>query len=284
MVDILEWQEQLIVRIGGQEYARYSWGTHGLKPSIYPLRAANGLSLVADCPTDHRHHHGIWIGHRRVNDSDFWLEKPESGRIELKSYSIASPEGGNSATIYSSDDWIDARGELILRDERSLTFYDMPTEKRWFDLAITLIAPSCSTVRLNQTNEAGIPHIRVADGLTVKTGGTLTNAEGRRNERGTYRQKSGWVDCSGRLGRLECGIAVFDHPENPAYPTPWFTRDYGPFSPNYGFFAAAPVEIEPGTPLVLRYRIYTHSGNVIDGSVSDAWDSYLAEYSSALSG
>jgi hypothetical protein len=277
MVEILEQPEEFIIRIGGKEFTRYAYHPGNHKPYLYPLRAANGLSLIANAPTDHRHHHGIWIGHGRVNDSDFWLERHNSGRVIQQSFSISVASEGTSASITTLNDWVDAQGITHLRDERTMTFYDSSDDSRTFDLDIRLLTPTEAPVFLNQTNEAGIPHVRVAEGLTVKSGGRLTNAAGKLNERGTYRQQSVWLDCSGKLGRLECGLAVMDHPENPTHPTRWFTRDYGPLSPNYGFFEADPIRIENGIPLRLRYRVFTHSGNVVAGGVQEAWEAYIEE-------
>jgi len=273
MVEISEENGQLIVRIGGQEYTRYQFGPSRWKPYLYPLRAANGLSLLADAPTDHRHHHGLWVGHGRVNDADFWLERHNSGKIVHKSFELFD-SGAEKASFTASNDWTAADGDVMLRDKRTFTFYDEPSEGRAFDFEIVLESPDKRSVTLYPSSEAGLPHIRVAEGLAVKTGGTLTNAEGKTNERGTYKQRSAWLDCSGKLGRLACGIAVFDHPDNPDHPTPWFTRDYGPFSPNYGFFQEDPIVITPKEPLLLRYRIYTHSGDVEQGKVAEAWADY----------
>lgn len=274
MVEILEENGQLIVRISGQEYARYAFGPTRWKPYLYPLRASNGLSLLADAPTDHRHHHGFWVGHGRVDDVDCWLERHNSGRIVHKKFeNVTSGEDVGGFTEIC--EWTAPSGSVVLTDTRTFTFYETPVDARIFDFEIVLRAANQTPVTLHPTNEAGIPHIRVAEGLSVKTGGTLTNAEGKKNERGTYRQRSPWLDCSGKLGRLNCGIALFDHPNNPDYPTPWFTRDYGPFSPNYGLFQEDPIVIAPRRPLRLRYRIYTHSGDVTEGNVQAAYDAYL---------
>jgi hypothetical protein len=273
MVEISEENGQLIVRIGGQEYTRYQFGPLLWKPYLYPLRAANGLSLLADAPTDHRHHHGIWVGHARVDEADFWLERHKSGKIVHKTFEqlVCGAETGAFTAV---NDWIDANGEIMLQDTRTFSFYDQPSEGRAFDFEIELHSPDGRSVTLYPSNEAGLPHIRAAEGLTVKTGGTLTNAEGKQNERDTYKQRSAWLDCSGKLGRLTCGMAVFNHPDNPEHPTPWFTRDYGPFSPNYGFFLEDPIVITPSEPLRLRYRFYTHSGDVERANVAEAWDEY----------
>ncbi len=276
MVDILQEAGHLIVRIGGQEYARYAYGIALWKPYLHPLRAANGLSFLADSPLDHRHHHGFWVGHGRVDDTDFWLERHNSGRIVHQSFAPFTQDettGGFTETCA----WTATSGKVILHDTRTFTFYESSAEARHFDFEIILSAPTEATVTLAPTNQAGIPHLRVAEGLTARSGGTMTNAAGQKNERETYKQSSPWVDCSGTLGRLKCGIAVFDHPYNPGFPTPWFTRDYGPISPNFGFFREDPLEIAADTPLRLRYRIYTHSGDAVEGRVAEAWEAYRAE-------
>lgn len=281
MVEISDENGQLIIRVGGQEYARYQYGPPRWKPYIYPIRAANGLSYVADAPTDHRHHHGVWLGHGRVDEQDFWLERHNSGRIVHRKFEALTAQG-ETAGFTAVNDWVDAAGETLLTDTRTLTFYDMAPEARAFDLEIALRAPGPGIVNLGPTNEAGLPHIRMADGLTVRSGGVLVNAEGRKNERETYRQSSAWIDASGRLGRITCGLAVFDHPDNPRFPTPWFTRDYGPFSPNYGFFQEEPIVIAPRRPLRLKYRIYTHTGDAAEGRVQEAWQDWTGR-PSALS-
>ena len=275
MVEIIEETGQLVIRIGGQEYARYQYGVGNWKPYLYPLRAANGLSLLADAPTDHRHHHGFWVGHGRVDDVDCWLERHNSGHIVHQDFTelVSGSEVGH---FTERCHWIAPDGRVALADTRAFTFHDTPAEGRIFDFELELYAPGQLPVTLYQTNEAGLPQLRVAEGLTVKSGGTLLNAEGKTGERGTYRQRSPWLDCSGKLGRLTCGIAVFDHPDNPDYPTRWFTRDYGPISPNYGFFREEPIVIAPAQPLRLRYRIYSHSGNATDAQVAAKYEEYRA--------
>ncbi len=280
MVEILEDNGQLVILIAQNEYARYHFAPNRAKPYLFPLRAPNGLSFLADSPTDHRHHHGIWLGHGRVDETDFWVERHNTGKILHREF-IERTSGEQKGGFTEVCDWQAPSGAVMLTDTRTFTFYHTPAEARYFDLDIRLSSPDQRTVLLNQTNEAGLPHIRVAESLSPKGGGTLVNAQGKRNERQTYRQKSEWVDCSGKLGRTVCGIAVFDHPHNPDHPSYWFTRDYGPLSPNYGFFYADPIEITPNTPLHLRYRFYTHTGDAVEGNVQAAFDAYLREVSAS---
>lgn len=287
MVEIIEEKGQLVVRIQGREYTRYQYGPPRWNPYLYPLRAANGLSFLADAPTDHRHHHGFWVGHGRVNGLDFWLERHNSGRIVPHDF-LYIQSGETQGGFAQQCEWVASTGETILTDIRTFTFYTptassdpndsfYPADAHHFDFDILLRTPDEKPVSLEQTNEAGLPQLRVAEGLTVRSGGTLTNAAGKKNERETYKQRSPWLDCSGILGRLACGVALFDHPANPAYPTPWFTRDYGPFSPNFIFFGEEPFVITPDAPLHLSYRVYTHSGDVQNGRVAEAYERYLEE-------
>ncbi len=273
MVEITEENGQLIIRIGQHEYARYHFGSRTSKPYLYPLRASNGLSLLADSPTDHRHHHGIWVGHGRVDEEDFWQERHNSGKILSTEIEITS--GKTEASFTQKCDWVSHAGETLLHDTRTFRFYDMPVEARLFDFEITLTAPKNRTTLLHPTNEAGVPHVRVAESLSPRGGGTLRNAEGKQNERQTYRQRSAWVDCTGKLGRITCGLAMFDHPDNPEHPSFWFTRDYGPFSPNYGFFLSDPIEIAPQYPLRLRYRFFSHTGTAEEAGVAERWEEFV---------
>jgi hypothetical protein len=273
MVELIEEDGQLVIKIGGQEYAVYHFGRPHPKPFLYPVRAANGRSLVANEPTDHRQHHGISIGYARVGDVDCWSERHNSGRIVHRKFEAVS-SGVDIGSFTESCDWLTAEGALLLTDKRTFTFTDTAPEGRVFDLDLTLSAPAGSEVSLLPTNEAGLPQIRVAAGLTARGGGVLTNAEGKKKEAQTIHQRSPWVDCSGKLGRLECGIALFDHPNNPGFPTAWFTRDYGPFAPSYVELENDAVVIAPDSPLRLRYRFYTHTGDAVEGRVQEAWETY----------
>src|SRR5579859_3669430 len=151
MVEIIEERAHLIVRINGQEYARYAFGADHWKPYLYPLRAANGLSLLADSPTDHRNHHGFWVGHGRVGDVDCWLERHNSGRILHHRFeNLAS--GGEVGSFTQRCDWVAPEGRIVLIDTRSFTFHDTPAEGRLFDFEIVLRAPEQTPVTLHPTN------------------------------------------------------------------------------------------------------------------------------------
>ena len=63
-----------------------------------------------------------------------------------------------------------------------------------------------------------------------------------------------WADFSGP----EAGIAVFDDPGNPRYPSSWYLNEQLPyFSP--ALLYNEPLELKANEVLTLRYRVLVHS-------------------------
>ena len=60
----------------------------------------------------------------------------------------------------------------------------------------------------------------------------MGNADGLTGMAKAWGRRSAWVDYSGEVNGENVGVAIFDHPANPNYPTYWHVRDYGLFSLN----------------------------------------------------
>jgi hypothetical protein len=73
-----------------------------------------------------------------------------------------------------------------------------------------------------------------------------------------------WVDFSGVVDaktKKTAGVAMFDHPDNPRHPSPWYVAARGKF----GYFGPAflfdkPFRLAAGKSLTLTYRILIHPG------------------------
>ena len=111
--------------------------------------------------------------------------------------------------------------------------------------------------------------------LSVKSGGTLINAEGKAGEKETWGVPSPWCDYSGtREGKTE-GIAIFQHPSNRWYPAPWFTRDYGFFSPTPMYWLDNDrLDLPTGQPLTLQYRVIVHAGDAQEAEIGSLFELY----------
>jgi hypothetical protein len=111
--------------------------------------------------------------------------------------------------------------------------------------------------------------------LSVKSGGTLINAEGDTREKGTFAAASPWCDYSGtRDGAVE-GIAILQNPTNRWYPSKWFTRDYGFFSPTpMHWLEGDKLNLAKGEKLTLEYRVVVHAGDSKTANIAGLFKKY----------
>jgi hypothetical protein len=116
-------------------------------------------------------------------------------------------------------------------------------------------------VEILKTNHS-LCSARMDPDLTSVFGGEMMNAEGAKGEKGTFGKPSPWLACHGPRGDTTEGLAIFQHPSNPGYPSPWFTRDYGFLSPTPMFWPedGRSTRLEKGGKHSLRYRVVVFAG------------------------
>lgn len=74
------------------------------------------------------------------------------------------------------------------------------------------------------------------------------------------------------------GIAIFEHPSNRWFPSPWFTRDYGFFSPTPMFWLEGDqLDLAQGEKVPLRYRVVVFAGDHGEANLAALYDAYAAE-------
>jgi hypothetical protein len=108
----------------------------------------------------------------------------------------------------------------------------------------------------------------------------MINAAGAQGEKGTFGIPSPWIDCFGKRGEKMEGLAILQHPSNPDYPAPWFTRDYGFFSPTPMYWPKdekVGSVYKKGDSVTLRYRVLVHSGNHEFSDIAGRFEAYKKE-------
>lgn len=80
------------------------------------------------------------------------------------------------------------------------------------------------------------------------------------------------------------GVAMFDNPKNPNYPTYWHARDYGLFAMDpFGQHAFNPnqpereLKLSPGQKVSYQWRVVIHPGDAETGHVADLYKEYIAK-------
>ncbi|MGE5297539.1 MAG: DUF6807 family protein, partial [Solirubrobacterales bacterium] len=217
------------------------------------------------------HHHSLFFGCDRVNEGNYWQDTNERGQILSQNPKILASSGGK-VVIEDECLWQQPGKDPIIRDRRRIEIVAPSENLRFIDFNISL--EPLTDIRILKTNHS-LFSARVVPELSVTSGGTLINAEGNTGEKGTFNVASPWCDYAGTRNGVTEGIAILQHPTNRWYPAPWFTRDYGFFSPTpMNWLEGDQLDLPKGQKLNLSYRVIVHSGDSKQAGIATLFDTY----------
>jgi hypothetical protein len=292
------------VFVDGQVFTAYIWPESIKKPVLYPLRSAAGTLVTRGYPieprpgerTDHPHQVGLWLNYGDVNGFDFWNNsdaiKPEERRHygtirHTRIKRVAS--GKERGELEVEMQWLAPDGRPLLREETWFIF-SAGANRRVID-RVTKLTALDQRVVFND-NKEGLFGLRVARQLEQPSNepAAFTDAGGkttvvpRMNNAGVsgeYRSSEGktgdavwgtrgrWVSLAGKIDEEKITLVIFDHPQNPGYPTYWHARGYGLFAANplgQKVFSNGKQELkftlQPGESTTFRYRLLILSGDL----------------------
>lgn len=264
---------KISVTIDGKFFTSYIFSSDEKYPFFYPVNGPlSGGSVTSMRNGEYPHHSSLFFGCDQVNGGNYWQEGLDRGRI-ISSNAEILKEGGDTVVI--SDECIWSRPGAIspVKDTRKYII-TVPIAKVYqMDVEITMV--TLMDVHIKKTNHS-LFSARMAADLSVKCGGTMINAEGETSEKGTFGKNSPWMDCYGKRGENIEGLAILQHPSNPWFPSPWFTRDYGFFSPTPMYWPQKGEEtfLKKGETLLLRYRVLVHGGTTADAKIAESFKQY----------
>lgn len=280
-------RDQIDVLVDGKPFTTFHYGADVGKPYLAPLRSASGkivtrgfpMELIPGESRDHLHHTGLWFSYDDVNGTKLWenhpsYTKPHIGRIVVRSAEYK----GNVLTAIM--EWRDPAGKVLLVENREMTFIPDP-KLRIIDFNIGLTA--ATDVTLGDTKEGAFA-IRLAEPFTERRGGKMVNAEGLVGMKNVWGKRSPWVDYTAEVDGERLGVAMFDNPSNPRYPTYWHARDYGLFALDpFGQNAfdntkdESQWKIPQGQKIAFRWRVVIHPGDAETGHVADLYKQYAGK-------
>jgi len=235
-------------------------------PYLYPLTGPlSGLSLTTETSLPYPHHRSLLFACDRVNGANFWQGGLESGQI-ISSGPKLGETAARSVELSDRCEWRAGSKSVVMRDRRRIVITVAHDRLRLIDFDIRWEA--AQDVAVPRTNHS-LFALRAAPDMTPWRGGTLLNSEGAAGEKATFGKPADWCTYFGRrrppgsrpfADQIVEGIALFDHPENPWAPTPWFTRDYGFISPTPLYFRDTPWRLSAGQAIRLRYRVVLYAG------------------------
>ena len=265
-------KDQIVVTVDGKLFTCYKFAGSQKYPYFWPVNGPlSGKSITTETSEPYPHHHSLFFGCDRVNGGNYWQDVNERGQILSQGPKIADASG-QRIVLTDTCLWKQPGKEPVIEDTRRITICAPSETLRIIDFKITMM--SLVDIEILKTNHS-LFSARVVPELSVKSGGSLINAEGNTSEKGTFGAASPWCDYSGtRAGGIE-GIAILQNPANRWYPSKWFTRDYGFFSPTPMYWLEGDkLNLAKGKKLTLEYRVVVHAGDAKTANIAGLFNRY----------
>ena len=261
------------VTIDNKYFTSYIFSDDEKYPFFFPVNGpVTGGSVTSMRNGEYPHHSSLFFGCDLVNGGNFWQEGLERGRIISVNAEILK-QGGDTVIITDECIWSRPGAISPIKDTRRIIITSPSVSISQIDVEINM--EMLIDVNIKKTNHS-LFSVRMAADLSVLNGGTMINAEGIKSEKDTFGKNSPWLDYYGKRGDAIEGLAIFQHPSNPWYPSPWFTRDYGFMSPTPMYWPENGIEtfMKKGVVLNLRYRVLVHSGDHNQAKIAEAFEKY----------
>lgn len=256
--------ERIDVFIDGNLFTSYRTPSDWKFPYLWPvIGPSSGQSLTIEQGIGHPHHRSLYLACDQVNGANYWQEGLERGRTISRGPRVI--ETGKRVTIEDTCDWVCPGQPSPIVDHRRVSI-TAPTECiRALEFEYEFQFKIDTTI-LNSNH--ALFSAEVMPEIAVHGGGQLTNAEGGQQEEGTFGVACDWCDYSGVLNGHREGIRIYQHPGNPGYPWPFFTRDYGFVSPTPMFWLPEEgLRYKAGDKVFLKFLVLVHAGDVQEKSL-----------------
>jgi hypothetical protein len=245
-------------------------------PYFYPVAGPlTGLSVTAETALPWPHHRSLFFSCDRLNGGNYWQEDLDRGQIISTGPRLGAVTK-SSAVILDECEWAVPGQPVQMTDRREFAVTIVGPRLRLIDAQIEWTAVKDVTVQ--RTNHA-LYSVRAAIDLSPWGGGTLVSSEGGVGESETFGKPARWCAFHGRRiqarGEPVEGIALMDHPSNPWNPCPWFTRDYGMFSPMPFNWIEKPWQLAAGKSVRLRYRVALFAGTAEEAGIEGLYNDWV---------
>lgn len=267
--------DKIEFRVNGNLFTSYIFSDFEKYPFFFPVNGPSKATVTSMRNANYPHHSSLFFGCDKVNGGNYWQEGLERGQIVSLRADILET-GGEKAVIENECIWKRPGAKSPVKDIRKISV-SAPSPTKFqidFDIEMEMLMD----VIIDKTNHSLFSG-RMDPDLSVINGGTMINADGETGEDGTFGKPSAWMDYHGeRMGKKE-GMAILQHPSNDWFPAPWFTRDYGFFSPTPMYWPenGKKTVLKKGEKINLRYRVIVHSGDHEEAKVAKEFEKYKSE-------
>ncbi|WPR75324.1 DUF6807 family protein [Algoriphagus sp. NG3] len=240
------------------------------RPYLHPISAPDGKGILTEYrPSHHPHQTGIYWGLKLVNGRDYFMQW-KNDYWHGVSASILSGKGEKVKwqTVY---DMLDENGHTIMVETQNWSLQDYGDN---YVLDLEWIGEAKTDVVMGEFYVGGLfvrmPWIKETVGEIVNSAGLQGMAlEG---------QRAMWSDIGIKVdGRDDLAhIAIFDHPGNAAFPTPWRVDSQMGIGPSRQILGDW--EIKKGETETIRYRLLIYTGDRNDAKLTEVAKNFWNEF------
>jgi hypothetical protein len=267
--------DKIEFRVNGNLFTSYILSEFEKYPFFFPVNGPSNATVTSMRNANYPHHSSLFFGCDKVNGGNYWQEGLDEGQIISLRADILET-GGEKAVVENECIWKRPGADAPIKDKRIITV-SVPSPDK-FQIDFDIVMEMLMDVTIDKTNHSLFSG-RMDPDLAVINGGTMINAEGETGEKGTFGKRSAWIDYYGeRMGKTE-GMAIMQHPSNEWFPAPWFTRDYGFFSPTPMYWPENDknIVLKKGEQIKLRYRVLVHTGDHSEAKIEEEFEKYSKE-------
>lgn len=256
----------LNIGFDGRQVASYVYRHDQVKrPFFANVKAPGGVQVTRNFPpvqgknsTDHgTMHPGFWLAFGDLDGTDFWRNK---GTVVHEGFEQSPKAETDKLSFSVRNQYQRPDGSTVCHETCK---YTLLVRKAGFLLLWDSTFSSPREFYFGDQEEMGLG-IRVATPIRVVAGGTILDAEKRRNGKQVWGKASSWCDYSGIVNAQRVGITIFCHPDN--FRRSWMhARDYGALVANpfgrkaFGKGATSRVTVKKGERFRLRYALLLHA-------------------------
>lgn len=244
---------------------------------IHPLYNLNGDTLTEEFPSDHPYHRGVfWTWHQLYIDTtslgDGWINDGISQDVVKVLTEVLPTQAEIKLEVHWKSSTLPV-GKPFMKEKTNIIVYPAESDLRRIDFTIELTA-LVDKLEIGGSNDPKgyggfCLRLDIPDNMTFTSENKLITPQELQITAGP------WMDFSGMFGQNNInGITILCHPDNAAYPAPWILRQKSSMQ-NAVFPGRERIRIEMNSPLILKYRLIIHNGDVQTVNLNDL----QAEYS-----
>jgi hypothetical protein len=259
-----------VFRAGNKEPILTQNARQDTRPYIHPIVAPDSKGLLTEYrPKHHLHQTGLYWGLKLVNGRDYFMNW--QGDYWRRVSATVLRRKGKEVKWQTVYDLIDEKGTTILTETQNWSIQEQDGK---YLLDLEWKGKAHIDINLGKFYVGGL-FIR----MPWKPGdkGEVVNAVGQKGKEAEG-QRAIWTDVGIQVeGRNDLAhIAIFDHPDNRAFPTPWRVDNELGVGPSVQILDDW--AIVKGKTETIRYRLIVYTGDLQNAGLTRQWKEFVRDF------